>query len=73
MRKIKQFFSNFNQITPIRVEWNDINGLIFTIVELEWSGEKKDFNSALFGLYISESFIIVDLLYFTIFIKSDLS
>ena len=73
MRKIKQFFSNFNQITPIRAEWNDINGLIFTVADIEWCGEKSDFHSALFGLYISESFIIVDLLYFTIFIKSYLS
>jgi hypothetical protein len=52
-------------ITAINLSWNCYNGFIFTFISVEFD----DFIGSLFGLHISKTHFIVELLFFTFDIK----
>ena len=47
------------KITLIDIEWNEYNGFIFDILNVE----AGNFNRSLFGMYFSESFAVIELMY----------
>lgn len=50
---------DIRQIQLFNLEYNSWNGFMFKILQLELSGEKFSFESALLGLWIgSKSFIV---------------
>jgi len=72
IHSVKRILSDISlvEFTPIRLEWNGYNGLIFKIFGLEFQGNKHNFEGDLIGLHISTNYVIVYLLYISFEIKS---
>lgn len=56
-------------ITPIQLEWNEWNGFIFSIIDIELAYANEWFHRSLFGLYITHSELILDLAFIRFEIK----
>ena len=59
-----------DEITLIKLEYNSINGLIFELLRVEIQGNRKGFAGDLFGVYLAESYFIVNILFFSVDVKS---
>jgi len=72
IHSVKRILSDISlvELTPIRLEWNGYNGLIFKIFGLEFQGNKHNFEGDLIGMHISTNYVIVYLLYISFEIKS---
>ena len=54
------------RITPIQLEWNALNGFMFTILGIEWG----KFESELFGIHVGwKSYIYIYLFFIHIELK----
>ncbi len=69
---VKQLnINNMNRICLIEAEWNNYNGFMFSILNLDLN--KPNIDSSLFGLNISSYYFYLSLMFFTIkvFDKTD--
>lgn len=64
-------FNVMNRLNLLEIEWNCHNGLIASILHLDFN--KPNIDSALLGINISPDFLYIDILFMTIkvFDKSD--
>jgi hypothetical protein len=71
IHSVKRIFSDISlvEFTPIRIECNRYNVLIFKIFGLGFQGSKHNFEGDLIGLHISTNYVIVYLLYISFEIK----
>ena len=59
-----------SRITPLSIEYNEQNGfeLVFLFMDF-WLFDKWWIHGALFGLYFSTDFILIDIMFFEVFYK----
>jgi hypothetical protein len=55
-----------SRITPLHLEWNSYNWFIFELIGLELD----NYEGSLFGLSIAPNFFYINILFFSITIKS---
>jgi hypothetical protein len=70
--KALQFLKNLSirEITIVNLEYTSYNGFRFNLLKIDIQGKEKSFEGDLIGLYVSDTYILICLLFIEIEIKS---